>query len=136
MNAEFAECLKREKIKPFSAGPRLVAKELRTARADLNAAQETLRLGNAKWATIQASDAMFHAGRALLYAKGYRERSHYCLVIALRAFYQGAGGLAPQLLYSRRFSGAGRFASTPIITASSRQTRHDSSSAMLPNFFR
>ena len=98
MNAEFQECLKREKIKPFSAGPRLVAKEFRTARTDLKAAQDTLRTGNAKWATIQAYYAMFHAGRALLYAKGYRERSHYCLVVALRMLYQGTGGLAPHLI--------------------------------------
>lgn len=30
---------------------------------------------------------MFHAARALLYVKNYRERSHYCLIIALRHLY-------------------------------------------------
>ena len=30
---------------------------------------------------------MFHSARALLYSKNYRERSHYCLIMALRALY-------------------------------------------------
>lgn len=30
---------------------------------------------------------MFHSARALLYAKNYREKSHYCLIISLRALY-------------------------------------------------
>jgi uncharacterized protein (UPF0332 family) len=30
---------------------------------------------------------MFHSARALLYAKNYREKSHYCLIVAMRALY-------------------------------------------------
>jgi len=30
---------------------------------------------------------MFHVARALLYRQGYREKSHYCLVIAMRELY-------------------------------------------------
>ena len=30
---------------------------------------------------------MFHAARALLYAKGYREKSHYCLIVALKMLF-------------------------------------------------
>jgi len=30
---------------------------------------------------------MFHAARALLYNQGYRERSHYCLVLGIRELY-------------------------------------------------
>lgn len=30
---------------------------------------------------------MFHSVRALLYAKNYHEKSHYCLIVALRALY-------------------------------------------------
>ncbi|KKR32984.1 MAG: hypothetical protein UT66_C0048G0001, partial [candidate division CPR2 bacterium GW2011_GWC1_39_9] len=36
---------------------------------------------------IQAYYSMFHAARALLFAKGYREKSHYCLKIAMQALY-------------------------------------------------
>jgi len=31
--------------------------------------------------------SMFHSTRALLFAKNYREHSHYCLIVAMRALY-------------------------------------------------
>ncbi|HAV42609.1 TPA: hypothetical protein DCX15_01135 [bacterium] len=40
-----------------------------------------------KWATIQSYYSMFHSGRALLYAKDYREKSHYCLIVGIRNLY-------------------------------------------------
>lgn len=36
---------------------------------------------------------MFHAARALLYAKNYREKNHYCLIIALKHLYVDPGKL-------------------------------------------
>ncbi len=36
---------------------------------------------------------MFHAARALIYSQGYREKSHYCLSIALRALFIEEGKL-------------------------------------------
>ena len=30
---------------------------------------------------------MFHTARALIYAEDYREKSHYCLSVALRVLY-------------------------------------------------
>ncbi len=30
---------------------------------------------------------MFHTARALLYSKGYREKSHYCLIVAMKALF-------------------------------------------------
>jgi uncharacterized protein (UPF0332 family) len=34
---------------------------------------------------------MFHAARALIYSKGYREKSHYYLVVALKALFVDPG---------------------------------------------
>lgn len=34
---------------------------------------------------------MFHSARALLYAKSYREKSHQCLIEAIRAIYLKKG---------------------------------------------
>lgn len=87
MNSEFDECLKYGKIKPFAPTRGMVSKELSIARKDLVYAQASLQTGNYKWATIQAYYAMFHAARALLYSQGYREKSHYCLIVALRALF-------------------------------------------------
>lgn len=83
----FEDCLKRGKIKEFSQGKELVKKELDTAEKDFLDGQEGFRREKYKWTTIQSYYAMFHTARALLYAKNYREKSHFCLIIALRHLY-------------------------------------------------
>ena len=87
MNPDFENCLKRGKIRVFSRGKALVEKELSTAHSDLEEAQESFRRAKYKWSTIQSYYSMFHSARALIYDKNYRERSHYCLIVALRALY-------------------------------------------------
>ena len=87
MNLEFEECMKRNKIREFPRGKALVVKALKTAEEDLLAAEKSFNEKNYKWATIQSYYSMFHSARALLYAKNYREHSHYCLVVAIRALY-------------------------------------------------
>lgn len=46
-----------------------------------------------RYATINAYYATFHAARALLFSKGYRERSHYALYIAIEALFVEPGVL-------------------------------------------
>lgn len=87
VNSEFQTCLKKGKIQEFSRGKSLVKKELKTAEKDFIDAKDSFERGKYKWATIQFYYSMFHSARALLYAKNYRERSHYCLIVTLRAFY-------------------------------------------------
>jgi uncharacterized protein (UPF0332 family) len=87
MGNEFDDCLKRGRIREFSQGAALALKEFRTARRDHAEAMESLAAGKSKWATIQAYYAMFHASRALLYAENYREKGHFCLIVAIRALY-------------------------------------------------
>lgn len=87
MNAEFKECLGKGKIQEFSRGKSLVKKEFKTAEKDLIDAKDSFEREKYKWATIQFYYSMFHSARALLYAKNYREKSHYCLIIALRVLY-------------------------------------------------
>lgn len=87
MNSEFQECLQKGKIQEFSRGKSLAQKELDTAKKDFVDALDSFKRTKYKWATIQFYYSMFHSARALLYAKNYRERSHYCLIIALRSLY-------------------------------------------------
>ena len=87
MNPEFEACLKKNKIKEFSRGKALVAKDLKTAQEDLEVAEDSFNNKKYKWSTVQSYYSMFHSARALLYAKNYRERSHYCLIVALRTLY-------------------------------------------------
>ena len=96
MNQEFKQCLESGKITSFPKGKKLVEKELSVARSDLLDAKTGYENGRYKWSTIQAYYAMFHAARALIYSRGYREKSHYCLLIALRALFIEEGKLNAQ----------------------------------------
>jgi len=87
MNSEFKDCLKRNKIKPFSRGKVLVPKEIKLATSDLKIAKESFSRNHFKWAVVQSYYSMFHSGRALIYAENYREKSHYCLIVAVRTLY-------------------------------------------------
>ena len=90
-NREFEKCLARGKIKKFARAKTLVSSELKLAGEDLLTAKDSFSDGNFKWATIQSYYSMFHTAHALLYAKNYREKSHYCLIEAIRALYVSKG---------------------------------------------
>ena len=87
MNQEFKQCLENGKIVSFPKGKELVRKELSVASSDLLDAKAGFESQRYKWSTIQAYYAMFHAARALVYSRGYREKSHYCLAVAFRALF-------------------------------------------------
>jgi uncharacterized protein (UPF0332 family) len=72
------------KIKPSKE---IIQKELKSAEYDLERAKNSLNEGDYKWAPIQTYYSMFHATKALVLKKGYREKSHFCLIIALRELY-------------------------------------------------
>ena len=90
---EFNSCLSKNKVVKFTAAKKLVPGELKAAQEDLKVASDSLRSGHEKWATVQAYYAMFHTARALLYSKGYREKSHYCLIVAMKALFVSDGRL-------------------------------------------
>ena len=100
MNPELDDCLKQGKIVRFPEARRLTVKELEVAGEDLKACRESVEQKNYKWATVQAYYAMFHAARTLLFHKGYREKSHYCLIRAMKAFYVDENLLEARLVES------------------------------------
>ena len=96
MNQEFKQCIENKKIIPFATGKKMVNKEIAVAQSDLSEAKAGYENERYKWSTVQAYYAMFHAARALVYSKDYREKSHYCLVIALRALFVDEGKMDAQ----------------------------------------
>ncbi len=104
MNLEFKQCLENQKIVPFEQGKKLVEKEFSVGQSDLADAKSGFQDKRFKWSTIQAYYAMFHAVRALVYFRGYREKSHHCLSIALKALFIEEGKLDAQ--YGRDFLNA------------------------------
>lgn len=100
MSQEFKKCLERGKIKKFSPGKKLAAKELRLAQEDLKISLKSMTEGSYKWSIIQSYYSMFHSARALLYSKNYREKSHFCLIEAIRTLFVETGKINVLLVES------------------------------------
>lgn len=98
MKISFKECLAKKKIFRFEPAKQLVNLELEDAKEDLKSAEEDYAQDNFKWATIKGYYSMFHSARALLYSCGYREKGHYCLYLALKAFFVQKKKLDPELV--------------------------------------
>lgn len=87
MSPAFQKLLADRKLMKIRTDRKLVRKEMAAAKADLKDARESLNIGKSKWATIQGYYSMFHSARALLYDKGFREKSHYALLSAIQELY-------------------------------------------------
>lgn len=91
MNLEFQKALEKKRILHFAKGKTLIQRELEAAEDDLKEAKDRFKNEKYKYATVTAYYSMFHTARALIYSKGYREKSHYYLLIALQALFVDKG---------------------------------------------
>jgi len=91
--SEFETCLNERKIVKIKASTKMIEKEIDSAEYDLARARESLSHNDYKWASVQAYYSMFHSAKALVLNKGYREKSHYCLLVALKELYVETGEL-------------------------------------------
>ncbi|MHB1324733.1 MAG: HEPN domain-containing protein [Thermoleophilia bacterium] len=83
--------MRKKRIVTQTHAEELVAGELETAGQDLESSRNTFSESDYKWATIQAYYSIFHAARALLFERGFREKSHFCLKAAIQELYADAG---------------------------------------------
>ena len=90
---EFEACLEKRKIVKIKPTTEMIKKEVKNARYDLTQSEGSLSRKDYKWASVQAYYSMFHSAKALILHKGYREKSHYCLLVALRELYVKTGEL-------------------------------------------
>jgi uncharacterized protein (UPF0332 family) len=86
--SEFNRFIEERRLIRIRVDRKLVVKEIDGAVSDLEEAKDSLSRKKFKWATIQGYYSMFHAVRALIYSKGYREKSHYALLIALKKLFE------------------------------------------------
>lgn len=98
MKYQFERCKDRGKIVKIDIDSELVKKELNESRYDLNSAQKSLSKEDYKWTIVQCYYAMFHAFRALIFSKGYREKSHTCLKFAVESLFVDEGLINQELL--------------------------------------
>lgn len=87
MSSEFRNLLRERKLLRIVPNRKMVLKEIEGAQTDLKDAKDSFEQKKFKWATIQGYYSMFHSARALLYHKGFREKSHYALSIAIRELF-------------------------------------------------
>ncbi len=87
--SEFKRFVDERRLIRIGIDRKLILKEIEGAANDLEDAKDSLSRKKFKWATIQGYYSMFHATRALVYSKGFREKSHYALLVALRELFSG-----------------------------------------------
>ena len=85
----FEECLDKGLIKKDPKACERVESSLMIAERFLRSSNRNLEIDEYEMAEIAAYNSAFHAARALLFAKGYTERSHFCLGVALKGLYVG-----------------------------------------------
>jgi uncharacterized protein len=83
----FKDCLENRRIIPFPEAIHLIEQEIEDAKNDVKSAKDDMSKDGFKWATIKGYYSMFHSARALLHSKGFRERGHYCLYLAIKEFF-------------------------------------------------
>lgn len=91
MKYQFEQCIGKGKIVKIERDHDLVSKEINEAGNDLKSSEISIKEGNFKWAIIRAYYSMFHSFRALLFSKGYREKSHICLKYATESLFVDNG---------------------------------------------
>lgn len=84
---EFERCIQQRRLVKIKATSEMKQRELDDAAYDLCSAQHSYDEGNYKWAVVQSYYSMFHAAKALVLHKGYREKSHHCLLVVLKELY-------------------------------------------------
>ena len=77
------DCEREHLLKPSPPNKDEIDKELNTATIDLEKARQSLERADLKWAVNQAYYSMFCAARAVLFSRGYKEKSHTCLALFL-----------------------------------------------------
>lgn len=93
MDYRFRKCLEKNKLVKVEVDRRRIKKEFDSAVYDLKMACDSLDRKDFKWATVKSYYAMFHLAKGLLFSKGYREKTHFCLMIALKELLVDKGEL-------------------------------------------
>jgi uncharacterized protein (UPF0332 family) len=82
------ECEAEKLIKRDSRARERIPISLSTAERFLHSAEKNLEIDEYEMVELAAYNSAFHSARALLFSKGYTERSHSCLSIALKYLYK------------------------------------------------
>jgi len=85
---DFKKCLKNGKIRINKDALLRINREIEIAEKFLNSAIKNTKIEENEMSVIASYNSIFHTCRALLFKKGYIEKSHFCLIIALKHLYR------------------------------------------------
>ncbi len=94
---ELEKCLERRQLVRQEPDGGIISAEIKSNEYDLERSRKSLEQGDFKWCIIQAYYCIFHSAKAMVYSKGYKEKSHHCLLVALRHLYCYSGEADPGL---------------------------------------
>ena len=84
----FKECISKGYLRKDTSAPKRVTKSLEIAHRFLESSKNTKEIKEYELAEIASYNSIFHAARSLLFSKGYIERSHICVIIALKELFK------------------------------------------------
>ena len=84
----FKDCLSKGLIRKDKSAPKRVKKSLEIAERFLLSAKKNIGIEELEMAEIASYNSIFHSARSLLFKKEYTERSHICVILALKEFYK------------------------------------------------
>ena len=84
----FKDCLSKRLIREDKSAPERVQKSLEIAERFLSSAKKNIEIEELEMAEIASYNSIFHSARSLLFKKEYTERSHICVILALKELYK------------------------------------------------
>lgn len=84
----FKDCLSKRLIRKDKSAPERVKKSLEIAERFLSSAKKNIEIEELEMAEIASYNSIFHSARSLLFKKEYTERSHICVILALKELYK------------------------------------------------
>lgn len=85
---DFDYCIKNGLIKINKMAVERIGNSIKIAEKFLNSAAKNFKIQENEMCVLASYNSIFHSSRALLFKKGYIEKSHFCLIIALRHLYK------------------------------------------------
>ncbi|MFH1200670.1 MAG: HEPN domain-containing protein [Candidatus Micrarchaeota archaeon] len=88
----FQDCVRKGLVFKAGTDPHRITGELEVAERFLSKARGLVKPDYYDVSLMLSYTSMFHSARSLLFRKGYSEKSHACLVLAVKEFFKGDGG--------------------------------------------
>ena len=82
------DCLSKGLLKKDKSAIERVEKSLEIAERFLSSAKKNIEIEELEMSEIASYNSIFHSARSLLFKKEYIERSHICVIFALKEFYK------------------------------------------------